>query len=253
VQECRRSSRSGQVLDPHASSFLIGKHNRSMQSKGLACSLANRRIVSRPVGHGGIHSSKQRLRECGDPDSLSLVYCSLRSARSRLIVLNRIGQVAEFIQPRLDVLCEAPCPGTAASSEWQYDVWTGVTRPEVGLRATKAAARISRMSSSNISQSQSAGVCLRRGLCCTGSRALEIAQADGEIVGVWESTPRGEAFSFKISTDDQAESDAIGMRSSPMAGACGWCEDHWGLSRWIPSKVGRALTRPQGARPATLR
>lgn len=147
MQECRRSSRSGQVLDPHASSFLIGKHNRSMQSKGLACSLANRRIVSRPVGHGGIHSSKQRLRECGDPDSLSLVYCSLRSARSRLIVLNRIGQVAEFIQRRLDVLCEAPCPGTAASSEWQYDVWTGVTRPEVGLRATKAAARISRMSS----------------------------------------------------------------------------------------------------------
>ena len=55
-----------------------------------------------------------------------------------------------------------------------------------------------------------------------------------------------EAFSFVISTDDQAETDrywnAI-VGNGGQESACGWCKDKWGVS-WqiIPDALGRYLS-----------
>ena len=50
----------------------------------------------------------------------------------------------------------------------------------------------------------------------------------------------GEAFSFLIATDDQAETDrywnAI-VGNGGVESACGWCKDKWGLSRQITPRV----------------
>ena len=60
-----------------------------------------------------------------------------------------------------------------------------------------------------------------------------------------------EAFSFQISTDDQAETDrpwdAI-IESGGQASACGWCKDKWGLSWQItPRALTAAVTDPDPA------
>ena len=49
-----------------------------------------------------------------------------------------------------------------------------------------------------------------------------------------------EAFSFQVSTDDQAETDrywdAI-INNGGMESECGWCKDKWGVSWQITPKV----------------
>jgi len=60
-----------------------------------------------------------------------------------------------------------------------------------------------------------------------------------------------EAFSFQVSTDDQAETDRLwnaivgnGGRES----ACGWCKDKWGLSWQItPRALIAAISHPDPA------
>ncbi len=51
---------------------------------------------------------------------------------------------------------------------------------------------------------------------------------------------QSEAFSFKIATDDQAETDkywnAI-VGNGGQESACGWCKDKWGLSWQITPRV----------------
>jgi predicted 3-demethylubiquinone-9 3-methyltransferase (glyoxalase superfamily) len=55
-----------------------------------------------------------------------------------------------------------------------------------------------------------------------------------------DSFRHSEAFSFLISTDDQAETDrywnAI-IDNGGAASACGWCKDKWGLSWQITPRV----------------
>jgi predicted 3-demethylubiquinone-9 3-methyltransferase (glyoxalase superfamily) len=49
-----------------------------------------------------------------------------------------------------------------------------------------------------------------------------------------------EAFSFQISTDDQAETDRYWNAIAGNGGkesACGWCKDKWGISWQITPKV----------------
>jgi predicted 3-demethylubiquinone-9 3-methyltransferase (glyoxalase superfamily) len=52
--------------------------------------------------------------------------------------------------------------------------------------------------------------------------------------------PQTEAFSFQISTDDQAETDrywnAI-VENGGQESDCGWCKDRWGVSWQITPKV----------------
>jgi 2-polyprenyl-6-hydroxyphenyl methylase/3-demethylubiquinone-9 3-methyltransferase len=60
-----------------------------------------------------------------------------------------------------------------------------------------------------------------------------------------------EAFSFQISTADQAETDrywnAI-VSNGGQESACGWCKDKWGLSWQItPAALIRAITDPDKA------
>ena len=60
-----------------------------------------------------------------------------------------------------------------------------------------------------------------------------------------------EAFSFQVSTDDQAETDkywnAI-INHGGQASACGWCKDKWGLSWQItPIALTQAITDPDPA------
>ena len=51
---------------------------------------------------------------------------------------------------------------------------------------------------------------------------------------------RTEAFSFQISTEDQAETDrywnAI-VGNGGVESACGWCEDKWGVSWQITPRI----------------
>lgn len=60
-----------------------------------------------------------------------------------------------------------------------------------------------------------------------------------------------EAFSFQVSTADQAETDrywnAI-VGNGGQESACGWCKDKWGLSWQItPSALMKAITDPDPA------
>ena len=60
-----------------------------------------------------------------------------------------------------------------------------------------------------------------------------------------------EAFSFQVSTADQAETDrywnAI-VANGGQESVCGWCKDKWGLSWQItPSALMKAITNPDRA------
>lgn len=60
-----------------------------------------------------------------------------------------------------------------------------------------------------------------------------------------------EAFSFQVSTNDQAETDrywnAI-VGNSGQESACGWCKDKWGVSWQItPAALMNAITDPSPA------
>ena len=49
-----------------------------------------------------------------------------------------------------------------------------------------------------------------------------------------------EAFSFQVSTEDQAETDRLWnaiVDNGGQASACGWCKDKWGLSWQISPRV----------------
>ena len=49
-----------------------------------------------------------------------------------------------------------------------------------------------------------------------------------------------EAFSFQISTDDQAETDRLWnaiISNGGQESACGWCKDRWGLSWQITPRI----------------
>ena len=60
-----------------------------------------------------------------------------------------------------------------------------------------------------------------------------------------------EAFSFQVTTDDQAETDRLWhaiVDNSGETSACGWCKDKWGLSWQItPRALIAALTDPETA------
>jgi len=60
-----------------------------------------------------------------------------------------------------------------------------------------------------------------------------------------------EAFSFQVSTDDQAETDRLWhalVDNGGQASACGWCKDRWGLSWQItPRLLIQAVTDPDTA------
>jgi 2-polyprenyl-6-hydroxyphenyl methylase/3-demethylubiquinone-9 3-methyltransferase len=63
--------------------------------------------------------------------------------------------------------------------------------------------------------------------------------------------PQSEAFSFQVSTADQAETDrywnAI-VGNGGQESACGWCKDKWGLSWQItPEVLTRAIVDPDPA------
>ena len=52
--------------------------------------------------------------------------------------------------------------------------------------------------------------------------------------------PQTEAFSFKIATDDQAETDrywAAIVGNGGQESACGWCKDRWGVSWQITPRT----------------
>ena len=51
---------------------------------------------------------------------------------------------------------------------------------------------------------------------------------------------QSEAFSFQVSTDDQAETDRLWnaiVGNGGQASECGWCKDRWGLSWQITPRV----------------
>lgn len=51
---------------------------------------------------------------------------------------------------------------------------------------------------------------------------------------------QSEAFSFQVSTEDQAETDRLWdaiIGNGGQASACGWCKDRWGLSWQITPRV----------------
>ncbi|MDY0748945.1 VOC family protein [Paucibacter sp. R3-3] len=52
--------------------------------------------------------------------------------------------------------------------------------------------------------------------------------------------PHTEAFSFQISTEDQAETDRLWnaiVGNGGQESACGWCKDRWGLNWQITPRV----------------
>ncbi len=52
--------------------------------------------------------------------------------------------------------------------------------------------------------------------------------------------PHSDAFSFQISTEDQAETDRLWhaiVGNGGAESACGWCKDKWGLSWQITPRV----------------
>ena len=63
--------------------------------------------------------------------------------------------------------------------------------------------------------------------------------------------PHSEAFSFQISTEDQAETDRLWnaiVSNGGQESACGWCKDKWGLSWQItPRVLMEAITDPDRA------
>jgi predicted 3-demethylubiquinone-9 3-methyltransferase (glyoxalase superfamily) len=60
-----------------------------------------------------------------------------------------------------------------------------------------------------------------------------------------------EAFSFQVTTDDQAETDRLWdaiISNGGQASACGWCKDKWGLSWQItPRALTEAVANPDRA------
>lgn len=60
-----------------------------------------------------------------------------------------------------------------------------------------------------------------------------------------------EAFSFQVTTDDQAETDRLWnaiVENGGQESACGWCKDKWGLSWQItPRALMEAITNPDRA------
>ena len=60
-----------------------------------------------------------------------------------------------------------------------------------------------------------------------------------------------EAFSFQVSTDDQAETDRLWnaiVGNGGQESACGWCKDKWGLSWQItPRALIAAISHPDPA------
>ena len=60
-----------------------------------------------------------------------------------------------------------------------------------------------------------------------------------------------EAFSFQVSTDDQAETDHLWdaiIGNGGQASQCGWCKDRWGLSWQItPRALMTAIADPDSA------
>lgn len=63
--------------------------------------------------------------------------------------------------------------------------------------------------------------------------------------------PHTDAFSFQISTEDQAETDRLWnaiVNNGGQESACGWCKDHWGLSWQItPRVLMEAIANPDPA------
>ena len=63
--------------------------------------------------------------------------------------------------------------------------------------------------------------------------------------------PHSDAFSFQISTEDQAETDRLWnaiVNNGGAESACGWCKDKWGLSWQItPRVLMEAITHPDPA------
>ena len=61
----------------------------------------------------------------------------------------------------------------------------------------------------------------------------------------------GEAFSFQVATDDQAETDRLWnaiVSNGGQESACGWCRDPWGLSWQItPRALTAAIADPDRA------
>ncbi|MCV2352513.1 VOC family protein [Paucibacter sp. Y2R2-4] len=62
---------------------------------------------------------------------------------------------------------------------------------------------------------------------------------------------QSEAFSFQVSTEDQAETDRLWhaiIDNGGQASACGWCKDPWGVSWQItPRALIEALSDPDRA------
>jgi predicted 3-demethylubiquinone-9 3-methyltransferase (glyoxalase superfamily) len=80
-----------------------------------------------------------------------------------------------------------------------------------------------------------------------GGRAGDVLTVEFTVCGVpclglngGPAFRHGEAFSFQIATDDQAETDrywdAI-VGHGGAEGACGWCKDRWGVSWQITPRV----------------
>jgi hypothetical protein len=79
------------------------------------------------------------------------------------------------------------------------------------------------------------------------SRVLDHGSGWGTICGVpcfglngGDAFKQSEAFSFKIATEDQAETDRYWEAIVGNGGAechCGWCKDKWGLSWQITPRV----------------
>ncbi len=63
--------------------------------------------------------------------------------------------------------------------------------------------------------------------------------------------PHTDAFSFQISTEDQAETDRLWnaiVNNGGQESVCGWCKDHWGLSWQItPRVLMEAIANPDPA------
>lgn len=63
--------------------------------------------------------------------------------------------------------------------------------------------------------------------------------------------PQSEAFSFQVTTTDQAETDHYWnsiVGNGGQESACGWCKDKWGVSWQItPLALTRAITDPDPA------
>lgn len=63
--------------------------------------------------------------------------------------------------------------------------------------------------------------------------------------------PHTEAFSFQISTEDQAETDRLWnaiVGNGGQESACGWCKDRWGLNWQItPRVLVEGVTHPDPA------